>query len=436
MTETSSALLTDHYELTMIQAALKAGTHRRRCVFETFTRRLPAGRRYGVLAGTGRFLEQLAGFRFDAEQLAFLEEQRVVDGPTLEFLADFRFTGTIRGYAEGEAFFPHSPVLQVEGTFAEACVLETLILSILNHDSAVASAASRMTGVAEGRPCLEMGARRTHERSAVAAARAAVVAGFAGTSNLEAGKRYGLPTIGTSAHAFTMLHDSEEQAFRAQVDSLGTGTTLLVDTYDVEAAVRRAVEIAGPALGAVRLDSGDLAGQAGWVRDLLDSLGNRETQITVTSDLDEYAIAGLQAAPVDSYGVGTRLVTGSGAPTTSMVYKLVARENSEGLMEPVAKKSLGKGSVGGHKHAARRLGPSGRASAEVLALDPERLSEGSLRRLSVPLVAEGEILPGATGPEGVRAAAEHHRLSVAELPAAARRLSEGEPVIPTEFLDH
>nr|WP_309248141.1 nicotinate phosphoribosyltransferase [Rothia santali] len=436
MTETSSALLTDHYELTMIQAALKAGTHRRRCVFETFTRRLPAGRRYGVLAGTGRFLEQLAGFRFDDGQLAFLEEQRVVDGPTLEFLADFRFTGTIHGYAEGEAFFPHSPVLQVEGTFAEACVLETLILSILNHDSAVASAASRMTGVAEGRPCLEMGARRTHERSAVAAARAAVVAGFAGTSNLEAGRRYGLHTIGTSAHAFTMLHDTEEQAFRAQVDSLGTGTTLLVDTYDVEAAVRRAVEIAGPRLGAVRLDSGDLAGQAGWVRELLDALGNRDTQITVTSDLDEYAIAGLQAAPVDSYGVGTRLVTGSGAPTTSMVYKLVARENSDGVLEPVAKRSLGKGSVGGYKHAARRLDAAGRAGAELLALDPGLLEGESARRLSVPLVADGEILPGATGAEGVEAAAARHRASVAELPVAARRLSEGEPVIPTEHLDH
>ncbi|MDN5605543.1 MAG: nicotinate phosphoribosyltransferase, partial [Kocuria sp.] len=352
----------------MLQAAIRAGVHERRCVFETFTRRLPAGRRYGVLAGTGRFLEALENFVFDDAQLSFLQEQQVVDGPTLEYLADFRFSGSIRGYAEGEAFFPHSPVLQVEAPFAEACVLETLLLSILNYDSAVASAASRMTGAADGRPCLEMGSRRAHERAAVAAARAAVVAGFSGTSNLEAGRRYAIDTIGTSAHAFTLLFDDEESAFRAQLDSLGRGTTLLVDTYDVEQAVRRAVDLAGPELGAVRLDSGDLAAQAVAVRQLLDDLGNLDTKITVTSDLDEYAIAGLAAAPVDSYGVGTRLVTGSGAPTSSMVYKMVAREDSDGSLVSVAKRSLGKGSMGGRKHAGRRLDRDGTAIAESVAL--------------------------------------------------------------------
>lgn len=420
----------------MVQAAIRAGVHERRCVFETFTRRLPAGRRYGVLAGTGRFLEALENFSFDDDQLAFLEAQDVVDGPTLEYLSDFRFSGTIRGYAEGEAFFPHSPVLQVEAPFAEACILETLLLSILNFDSAVASAASRMTGAAGDRPCLEMGSRRAHEEAAVSAARAAVIAGFVGTSNLEAGRRYGLTTIGTSAHAFTLLFEDEETAFRSQLDSLGLDTTLLVDTYDVEHAVRTAVDLAGTELGGVRLDSGDLAAQAFAVRDLLDSLGNRNTKITVTSDLDEYAIAGLAAAPVDSYGVGTRLVTGSGAPTSSMVYKMVAREDSSGDLVSVAKKSQGKGSIGGEKHAGRRLDRRGTAVAESVALDPALLEADGFRPLMRTLVSDGEVLPGATGAEGVRAAAAHHAEALRELPRAIRRLSEGEPALPTEFLDH
>ena len=326
----TTSLLTDHYELTMLQAALASGTAHRRCTFEVFTRRLPAGRRYGVLAGTGRFLEGLQSFRFDDEDLSFLASRNVVNAQTLKYLENFRFTGNIRGYVEGEIFFPHSPVVQVEATFAEACVLETYLLSILNYDSAVASAASRMTAAAGHRPCIEMGSRRAHERAAVSAARAAAIAGFTATSNLEAGRRYGLHTLGTSAHAFTLLYDSEREAFEAQLQSLGARTTLLADTYDVENAVRLGVELAGEELGGVRLDSGDLVASAQRVRELLDSLGNHNTKITVTSDLDEYAIASLAAAPVDSYGVGTRLVTGSGAPTSAMVYKLVERENTAG----------------------------------------------------------------------------------------------------------
>ena len=429
---TTTSLLTDHYELTMLQAALASGAAQRKCTFEVFTRRLPAGRRYGVLAGTGRFLEGLSEFRFTDEELSFLSSRNVVNKETLSFLESFRFSGNIRGYAEGEAFFPHSPVMQVESTFAEACILETYLLSILNFDSAVASAASRMTAAAGNRPCLEMGSRRAHERAAVSAARAAVIAGFAGTSNLEAGLRYGLHTIGTSAHAFTLLHDSEREAFEAQLRSLGARTTLLVDTYNVDEAVRLGVELAGEELGGVRLDSGDLV--ATHVRELLDSLGNTHTKITVTSDLDEYAIASLAAAPVDSYGVGTKLVTGSGAPTSSMVYKVVERENSAGEMQPVAKASAGKASIGGAKRAARRLNGMGIATAEVLGTheDPSLLED--TRPLMVDFVRNGELLPGFTGEEGVRRATARHAASLAELPEAARRLSEGEPIIPTEFI--
>lgn len=431
----STALFTDHYELTMLQAALASGAAYRKTVFEVFTRRLSGGRRYGVLAGTGRFLEGLENFRFTSDEIDFLAERKVVNEQTLDYLRNFRFTGTIRGYAEGEIFFPHSPVLQVEATFAEACILETFILSIFNYDSAVATAASRMSAAAGTRPCLEMGSRRAHEEAAVAAARAAVITGFAGTSNLEAGRRYGLHTIGTSAHSFTLLHDSEREAFEAQLESLGKGTTLLVDTYDVEKAVRLAVELAGPELGGVRLDSGDLVAQAQYVRELLDSLGNTGTKITVTSDLDEFAIASLAAAPVNAYGVGTKLVTGSGVPTSSMVYKVVLRENSEGVMEPVAKASSGKASIGGKKSAVRRLNSKGRATAEVIGVDITAPADSNDRDLMVDLVVDGAVQPGFTGAEGVRRAAERHARSLTELPVAATRLSPGDPVIPTEFVN-
>lgn len=432
-----TALLTDKYEFTMVQAALRDGTAHRKCVFELFTRRLPTWRRYGVLAGTGRFLEELANFTFTAQDIDFLRSEGVLDDTTLEFLSDYRFSGNIVGYAEGEIYFPQSPLMVVESTFAEGVILETLALSILNYDSAVASAASRMTAAAGERPCLDMGARRAHEAAAVSAARAAVIAGFVGTSNYEAARRYGLTAIGTAAHAWTLLHDDEEQAFRSQVDALGVDTTLLVDTYDVTQGVETAIRVAGPQLGAVRLDSGDLGVQAVEVRKQLDSLGATDTKITVTSDLDEYAIASLASAPVDSYGVGTRLVTGSGAPTCSMVYKLVQRENSQGVMESVQKTSTSKASVGGSKSAAREVGASGRAVTEVIGIGSaqDRVSwlesSPTLRPLHVPLVTNGEVHTEWIGVEGLQRAVARHAASRAELPRTALRLSNGEAAIPT-----
>ncbi|ALD63574.1 nicotinate phosphoribosyltransferase [Arthrobacter sp. LS16] len=425
-----TSLFTDHYELTMLQAALASGAAHRPSVFEAFSRRLPEGRRYGVVGGTGRLLEGLADFHFGDDELKFLSDNKVVNAETLKYLENFTFTGTITGYAEGELYFPNSPLLMVESTFAEACVIETYLLSVMNHDSAIASAASRMIASAANRPCIEMGSRRTHEESAVAAARAAIIAGFDSTSNLEAGARYGLKTVGTSAHSFTLLHDTERAAFEAQVASLGRDTILLVDTYDVETGVRTAVEVAGPELGGVRLDSGDLVQQAGWVRALLDDLGNWNTKITVTSDLDEYAIAALASAPVDSYGVGTALVTGSGHPTASMVYKLVSRQNDAGDWIPVAKAAANKASVGGRKYAVRELNERGRAVAEVVSTS-EYTTGGPERDLMVPLVVNGEIDASFIGPQGVAKAAARHRASIQEMPGEARKLQRGEPVIPT-----
>jgi len=430
---TSTALLTDHYELTMLQAALHSGAAQRQCIFEVFARRLPVGRRYGVVAGTARLVEAVRSFRFGDAEMDRLRTADVVDSQTLDFLSGYRFSGNISGYAEGECYFPRSPLLSVESTFAEAVLLETVLLSILNHDSAIASAASRMTNAAGGRPCIEMGSRRTHEWAAVAAARAAYIAGFATTSNLEAGRTHGIPTAGTSAHAFTLLHDDERAAFEAQVACFGPGTTLLVDTYDVATAVSLAVEVAGVGLGAIRLDSGDLLVQAREVRAQLDALGATSTRIIVTSDLDEHAIAALAAAPVDGYGVGTSLVSGSGAPTAELVYKLVARQDHEGHLVDVAKQSKDKATVGGRKWAMRRLDGRGRSEAEVIGIGEMPATRDSNRPLLVDLIRDGEILVDQD--KALAAARTRYEQSLAELPPRALQLSRGEPVIDTYFAE-
>jgi nicotinate phosphoribosyltransferase len=282
-----------------------------------------------------------------------------------------------------------------------------------------------MVAAACERPCIEMGSRRTHEEAAVAAARAAYLVGFASTSNLAAGRRYGVPTTGTSAHAFTLLHDDERAAFQAQVNTLGAGTTLLVDTYDVDRGIRTAVEVAGPELGAIRLDSGDLPTLAAHARELLDSLGATRTRIVVTSDLDEYAISGLMAAPVDRYGVGTSLVTGSGAPTVGMVYKLVERDG-----RPVAKKSEGKRSVGGRKSAVRRHDDDGIALAEVVSSGPITTEDGD-RNLVVPLVRAGARCTEPSPAEALTEARAQYELARGALPPEAWALSRGEPILET-----
>jgi nicotinate phosphoribosyltransferase len=424
----TAALLTDKYELTMVAAALRDGTAGRRTTFELFARRLPDGRRYGVVAGTGRLLEALGDFVFDDEALASVAG--FLDPTTLDYLRDFRFRGDIDGYAEGELYFPGSPVLSITGTFAECVLLETLALSILNHDCAVASAAARMVSAADGRPLIEMGSRRTHEQSAVAAARAAYIAGFAGSSNLAAQQRYGVPALGTSAHAFTMLHTDptlttdqwEQAAFRAQVTALGVTTTLLVDTYDVHNGVANAIAAAGTGLGAVRIDSGDLGVLARQVRHQLDALGAHRTKIVVSGDMDEYTIAALRADPVDSFGVGTSVVTGSGAPTAGMVYKLVEVDRV-----PVEKRSSRKQSHGGRKAATRLSRPSGTVIEEVVHPVGAPPTTAPSRILTVPLVRGGEVLEAPD----LGAARELVVRGLGSLPWEGLALSHGEPAIPT-----
>ena len=365
----TTAFFTDRYELTMLEAALRSGRAASPATFEVFTRRLPDRRPWGVFAGLGRLVAALGEFRFGPEELAWLEQHTVVKGPTLEWLSRYRFGGDIEAYREGELYTAGSPVLTVQGTFAEAVLLETIVLSILNFDSAVAAAASLITCAAGDRPLIEMGSRRIDPSAAVAAARAAYLAGFTTTSNLQAGRIYGIPTAGTASHAFVLAYPGEKEAFAAQIAAFGPGTTLLVDTYDVEEGIRNAVEVAGPDLGAVRIDSGDLGREAVRARALLDELGARRTRLVVTGDLDAHTIAALGAAPVDFYGVGANVVTGMGVPTAGFVYKLVAiGEPGAGPDEPqspVAKRSPGKASFGGRKWAWRALLEEAPSRSEV-----------------------------------------------------------------------
>ncbi len=390
---TTSALLIDRYELTMLAAARRSGVADKRATFEVFTRSLPMERHYGVFAGLGRLVEQLQNFRFTSEQISFLETENVVDAETIAWLQDFRFTGNLIAYREGELFFANSPVITVEGTFGEAVLLETLILSIVNYDCAIASAGTRMVSSAQDKPLIDMGSRRAHEQAAVAAARAAYLIGFSATSNLEAGKLYSIPTVGTAAHAFTLAHASEREAFQTQVAQYGPETTLLVDTYDVLEGVKTAVDVAGSKLGAVRLDSGDLSSQAFQVRELLDDLGAENTRIVATSDLDEYAISRMIDSPIDVYGVGTRLVGGSGYPTLGFVYKLVEIEDDAGNMVSVEKRSENKSTVGGRKYAYRLLDDeTGYAYTEQLDFIENAKIDLPKRALQHDVILEGEFV--------------------------------------------
>jgi nicotinate phosphoribosyltransferase len=329
-------------------------------------------------------LAAIERFRFGDEELAFVS--RFLNDETCAWLAAYRFGGRIDAYPEGELWQPPDPVLTVEAPFAEAVVLETLVLSILNHDSAIAAAASRIVDAAAGKPVIEMGGRRTHEEAAVAAARAAYLAGFASTSNLEAGRRFGIPTTGTVAHAFILAHHDERSAFQAQVDSLGSHGTLLVDTCELEEGIRAAVEVAGTSLGAIRIDSGDLGPETAKARQILDDLGATSTRIILTGDLDEGRVRALAAScPADGFGVGTDVVTGGGAPTAEFVYKLVARAEAPGddaPLLPVAKHSPGKVTIGGRKDVPlqRRVMDHGRiveraTLEEARALHLERLTK-------------------------------------------------------------
>ena len=415
---------TDLYELTMVDTALRSGVAGRPATFEVTARRLPAGRKHGVFVGVDRLLDALERFRFDDDDLTWLVSNGHLSPAGRQHLARYRFRGTVDAYSEGELWYPHSPVLAVTAPFVDAVLLETLVLSILNFDSAVAAAASRMVGAARGRDLVEMGGRRTHEEAALAAARAAWIAGFASTSNLAAAKRYGIPVMGTAAHAFILAFEGrggERAAFDAQIAMMGPRTTLLVDTYDIgigidnAVAAARAVGAAGP--GAIRLDSDDPALTTRKARAQLDALGASETRIVVTGDVDEAQITRLETgaahggerAPVDAYGVGTAVVTGDGHPTAGFVYKLVS------LDDPpigVAKSSVGKEGRPGRKAAWRVPGEVG----DVVSADDGPPPVGG-RPLLKRVMVDGRPTGEAGDLAGARS---HHAAVLAELRGATR----------------
>jgi nicotinate phosphoribosyltransferase len=421
------SLYTDRYELSMLDGALVSGVINAKATFEVFTRSLANGYRYGVVGGTGRLIEALADFSFDDDTIAWLLDEHIVSNELATFLSSYRFEGDVHGYLEGEVFTSLSPILRIEGRFSDL-ILETLVLSILNYDSGVATKATRVVHAAGGHRLIEMGSRRTNEVAAVAAARAAYVAGFDATSNLAAGMMYGVPTAGTAAHAFVLAHRSEREAFEAQVAAQGPGTTLLVDTFDVEAGTELALDVAGVNLGAIRIDSGDVASSSRRSRKLLDQRGGNNVEITVTGDLDEFVIAELLAndAPIDSFGVGTKLVTGYMPP--GFVFKLVAIEDGTS-MRPVAKRSIGKMSSGGVKDAYR-LFEDGVAVTELVVTRESRDTRPTAQgRSLVHGLVEHGVTVVDTSLEIARATA---RAAVAELPRSAFVLAAGEPVLTTE----
>lgn len=423
------SLYTDRYELSMLDAALVSGVIDAHATFEVFTRCLPNGFRYGVVGGTGRFLEALADFSFDDETISWLVNERIVSNDLATFLSTYRFKGNVYGYSEGDVFTALSPILRIEGRFCDL-ILETLALSILNYDSGVATKAARVVHAAKGRRLIEMGSRRTNEAAAVAAARAAYVAGFDATSNLAAGKLYGVPTAGTASHAFVLAHRSEREAFEAQVRTQGPGTTLLVDTFDTEVGTELALDVAGPGLGAIRIDSGDLGNSTRRSRKLLDQRGATNVKITVTGDLDEFAIAELLAndAPVDSFGVGTKLVTGYMPP--GFVFKLVAIEDAT-TMRPVAKRSIGKLSSGGAKDAYRLFIDDVAVKELVVTRDAGVTELPAACRTLSHLLVEGGVTVVDSSPESARATA---KAALAELPHSAFALSAGEPALLSEVV--
>ena len=327
-----TALFVDLYELTMGEGYVVEGLADRPAVFQLYVRRLPRGWGYLVAAGLDEALRLLEGYTFAPEDVEGLASLALFGDAFLERLAGLRFTGDVRALPEGTAFFPDEPALEVTAPLLEGQLVETLLLNAFHYDSLVAAKASRCVTAAAGRRLVEFGARRAHGRdAALRAARASFLAGFDSTSNVLAGLRHGIPVSGTMAHSFVESFAREEDAFRAFARARPEGATLLIDTYDTLEGARRAARVAdelereGARVTAVRLDSGDLAVLARDVRAILDAAGRPEVRIFASGGLDELELARLvtAGAPIDGFGIGTRLTTVSDAPSADMAYKLV-----------------------------------------------------------------------------------------------------------------
>lgn len=349
------ALYTDLYELTMAQGYFLSGRHLQLATFDYFFRKLPFGSGYVVFAGLSDLMEVMQNFQFKPDELSYLQEQGFKD-EFLQYLKDFRFEGTIEAVKEGEIIFPQEPVLQVKGNILEAQILETLILNTLNFSSLIATKASRIVQAASGKPVVDFGLRRSQGLGGLQASKASIIGGLKGTSNVLAGKMFDIPINGTMAHSWIQSFEHELDAFRTYAEHYPDQSILLVDTYStLESGIPNAIKVAkeleknGHRLKAIRLDSGDLAYFARESRKMLDEVGLEYVQIAVSNQLDEYLIKSLldQGAPIDLFGVGTKLVTAHDDPALDGVYKLSSirgkpsikiSENVEKITLPDSKK--------------------------------------------------------------------------------------------------
>jgi len=420
-----SALVTDLYQLTMLDAYRRLGLGGR-AVFELYARRLPPERGYLLVAGLEPALEYLQGLHLERAELDYLASLGRFAPDFVDWLAGLRFTGDVHAVPEGTVLFADEPWLRVTAPIAEAQFVESRLINLLHYSTLIASKAARCVLVAGGRPLVDFGMRRAHgAEAACLAARAAAIAGFAGTATVEAGRRYGLPLVGTMAHSFIQAHDEERAAFEGFARCHPEHVTLLIDTYDTLAAAHQVVALRrqGVPVDAVRIDSGDLGSLAREVRTILDAGGCGDVRVLVSGNLDEYQIAALVGggAPIDAFAVGTRLGTSNDAPSIDCAYKL---EEYDG--EPRRKRAWGKETWPGRKQVYRRFGADGLMAGDAVALEGEPAAGEPLLR---PVMAGGRRLAAAEPLERVR---ERAARSLAALPAGARRLVEPVPV-PVEI---
>ena len=425
-----SGLLTDLYELTMAAGYLQTGFEAT-ATFELFIRNLPPRRSFLVAAGLEQALDFLEHVHFSAEDIDYLRCHPVfqhVAPAFFDYLARFRFTGEVYAMPEGTLVFPNEPLLRVTAPAAEGQIVETFLLATINFQTMIASKAARVVTAAQGRPVIEFGTRRAHGiESGVLAARAAYAGGCQGTSNVCAGREFGIPTFGTLAHSWIMAHDDEAEAFRQFLDVFPDQAILLVDTYDVRAAVEKLLRMGRKPRG-VRLDSGDLVADSQWVRQRLDRSGWHDVQIFASGDLDEEKIEDLlrRGARIDGFGVGTALATSSDAPTLGVLYKLVEIER-RGSVRTVAKFSEAKVTYPGRKQVFRFANPYGEFTHDIVALEEETFEGG--RPLLVSVMRSGKRVSPPLALEQTR---EHCLAGLTRLPERYRRLADAE-TYPVRF---
>ena len=421
----SSALLTDLYELTMAAGYFQTGFDAR-ATFELFVRRLPSERNFLVAAGLEQALEFLENVRFSPEEVEFIRRDpmfRHVRAGFFDYLARFRFTGEVWAAPEGSVVFANEPLLRVTAPIIEAQLLETRLLAAINFQTMIASRAARVVIAAKGRPVVEFGARRAHGAEAgVYAARASFIAGCAGTSNVFAARLFGIPAYGTQAHSWIMAFADESQAFDSFLDVFPEQATLLLDTYNVRAALKKVIARGRKPAG-VRLDSGDMAADSRWVRHQLDRAGWQDVQIFVSGDLDEHKIAALfrRGAQISAFGVGSALVAPTDTRNLSMIYKLVEVERA-GKIREAAKLSESKATYPGRKQVFRFSSASGKWKSDLIALDRESSAGGA--PLLIPVMRDGKRLAPA---EPLSAARDRFAESVKHLPPRFLSLAPAPP---------